>query len=164
MTALKEAAEAYHAWTEREQETANDYSAFVEADERGTRNALERWALAEKRHVFFLFVCICSSPLLRLSEENDERKAALLAQVTSWDDAGASRRCPVRETALELWHTSLADALQRRRRALERRLRRFEADASLAEETGKKNEEKNKLREALLGAEQFTAGLTESVI
>ncbi len=96
-----------------------------------------------------------SSPR-RLTAENDERKAALLKQVAGWDAAGG--RCPVRETAVELWHTTLGDALQRRRRALERRLRRFEADATQAEESSKKSEEKNKLREALLGAEQFTTG------
>jgi hypothetical protein len=95
--------------------------------------------------------------LPRLAEENDQRKASLLSQVVAWDTPTLGR-CPVRDTSLDLWHASLADALQRRRRALERRTRRFATDASAAEDAGKKNEEKSRLREALLGAEQFTAG------
>ncbi len=91
----------------------------------------------------------------RLSEENDAKRRGVLQLVDKWD--ATQGRCPVRATAVELWHSNVVDALQRRHRALERRIRRFEADASAAEESSKKSGEKSKLRDALLSAEHFVA-------
>lgn len=79
----------------------------------------------------------------------------------------------VRETTVELWHGTIVDAIDRRKRAIERRIRRFEmteetdearvarearreeAEQKAAEDQAKKREEQEKVRQALIAAEMF---------
>ena len=97
-----------------------------------------------------------------VNEENDSRKSVVSKAIDGWDSE--SGRCPVRATSVTLWSSTVDDALTRRKRNLERKIRRLELESGVEQKAAEDAQRMSQIKQGLESAEKFANSILSSSI